>query len=478
MINHRHRQLAAAQASEESHPRLAPRGRNDRPTATSAFFFASIRTMALKLISLRRIATALTAIVAVGAVLAGCGSSSSPVSSSGSTNSSSSGGPGTSGDEGSTSVSAAVVTTPSSTGACGTVPTVAFRDEAGVITKLGSSYQSAYNGVPDPILASAWSKWKAPAGKLKVGVALAAPINAQQVAIASTVNKGLKANPHVGKVIDLSSSLSDLTGQIQQIGQLIQQKVNLIVVQPVVGEAFTNMVAQAAKAGIPVVSIIEAIPSADAVNLVPNFFQDAAVEAAYIGKAIGGKGTVLGIHAVPALDLDKEMFAGYEAALKRCPGVKFETSLVGEFSPSVAQSQVQSYLASHPDPVAGTVQVGGMAPGIIGAFQQAGKPVPAMANYAPSAGSLSWWLAHKSTDKEIDGLYPPVLMASAAVSTINNMLAGHEPKINMLTRPSAEITSAELSQYAKPGLALADANFVQGPASSGLSAMYLAPLFN
>jgi ABC-type sugar transport system substrate-binding protein len=214
------------------------------------------------------------------------------------------------------------------------------------------------------------------------------------------------------------------------------------------------------------------------INLAPNFYMDAAIEAAAVGKMIGGKGTVLGIHAIPSLTLDKEMFKGYADAFKHCPGISFQTSLVGQFSPSVAQTQVQRYLASHPQTVAATVQVGGMATGIIGAFQQAGRPVPAMANYAPSAGSLSWWLAHKASTKEIDGAYPPVLMASASVSTVKQMLAGHNPSINVFTRPSFHITAANLSQYAKPGRPLGDPSFVQGPASTGLTTAYLEPLFN
>src|SRR4051794_24737162 len=279
---------------------------------------------------------------------------------------------------------------------CGTVPALGFKDQSGVIDGLGAEYKAAYNGYANPVQASPWASFKPRgSGPYTVGVTVTQPISPYQGAMIPALEKRLKAVDGVGKVTVLTSGPTALPTQLQHINQLIQQKVDVIVAEPLAGPPFATVVDAAAKAGIPVITLINPVPSKNAINLSPNSTGDGAASGAALAKMVGDKGTVLGVHAVRSTSVDQQSFAGWKAALDLCPDIKLDDSVEGQFQPAVAKAQVLSYLTSHPQPVAGVVQTAGMTPGVIQAFQQAGRPVPAMVDAGPSVGSLAYWKNHQ-----------------------------------------------------------------------------------
>lgn len=414
--------------------------------------------------------TWLCVVVVVAVGLAACGKTSSGGSSSASSSSGGSAG---------ASSSATTAAVSSSSGGCGTVPTVPFHDASGVIATLPAQYKTAFNGYATTIFKSAWANFKPKhAAPYTIGVTVTQPINSFQAQLIGLLQKDLHAVNGVGKVTVLTAPPTGLTTQIQQANQLIQQKVDMIVAEPLVPQAFAGIAAQAGKAGIPFVSLINSTPTPLSVNISPNSVEDALNSGAVLANLIGQSGTVIGVHGIQSTGVDQQEFAGWKQAFAACPKIKFDSSLVGGFQVPVAKQATLTYLTSHPQPVAGAVQTAGMTAGIVQAFQQTGRPQPAHVNVDPSEGDLAYWSAHKSSFKAIAFTVPAQDVARATAYTVTQLLSGHGPKISELSEPSPTITAANLSQWATPGASVNNPTAVEGPGNQWLPDSYLAPLFN
>jgi ribose transport system substrate-binding protein len=406
-------------------------------------------------------------IVVVAVALAACGKTSSTSSSAAAASSGS-------------STPAAAASTPASTSTgCGSVPSIPINDQSGLIASLGPKYRAAYNGFGGTIQKSAWSNFK-PAGKgpFTIGLLFTEPYNSFQQSALAALKTDLGAIKGVSKVTVLESSPTGVTQQLQQANSLIQSKVTVLVAEPLAPPAFIPVAAAAAKAGIPLVTLINNVQSPAAINIGPNSTADGADSGAALAKLIGGSGTVIGVHGIPSTSVDHVTFAGWSDAFAKCPKITFNTSIVGGFAVPVTKQATLSYLSSHPQPVAGAVQVAGMTAGITGAFAQSGKPIPAQGDIEPNAGDLAYWSAHKATFKGVALVVPPKQIASATQYTVAHLLTGHGPKINAISQPSVAVTAANLSQFLVPGATASSPATVEGPAGTFLPDSYLAPLFN
>ncbi len=413
----------------------------------------------------------LCAIVLGAVTLTACGKTSSTGSSSASSSASAPAGA-------NASSSSSTVATAAS-GGCGTVPTVPFHDASGVVATLPAQYKAAFNGYASTIYKSAWANFKPKhAAPYTIGITITQPINSFQAQLAALLQKDLHAIKGVGKVTLLTAPPTGLTTQIQQANQLIQQKVDMIVAEPLVPQAFAGIAAAAAKAGIPFISLINSTPTPSSINLAPNSVEDALNSGAYLAKLIGQSGTVIGVHGIASTAVDQQEFAGWKKAFAACSKITFDPSLVGQFQVPVAKQAVLTYLTSHPQPVAGAVQAAGMTSGIIQAFAQTGRPQPAHVNVDPSVGDLAYWTAHKSSFKAIALTVPAQDVARATAYTVTHLLGGHGPKISELSQPSPTITASNLSQWATPGASVNNPTAVEGPGNQWLPDSYLAPLFN
>lgn len=406
----------------------------------------------------------LCAVLALTMALAACGATSSGSSSTSSSTSASGGG----------SAASTTASAPASSG-CGTVPALAVHDQSGVISSLGSSYSSQFNGYATPIFKSTFSNFK-PKGSppYTVGVSVTAPISPTQAALIPLLEKDLHAVKGVGKVVLLTSPPTGLTTQIQQAQSLIQRHVSVLVVEPLVPQPFIPIAAAAAKAGIPFISLINGTPTPNSINLGPNSVADAATSGAHLAKMIGGKGLVLGVHGIASTGVDHEEFAGWKAAFAGCSGIKFDDSVVGAFQPAVAKAQTLAYLSSHPQPVAGVVETAGMTAGVLQAFQQTGRPLPVFVDAGPSVGDLVFFKSHADKLASAFSLTPSGL-ANATAYTVTQLLSGHGPKISELASLSATMNQTNLSQWIPAGATPGDQAIVEG---TWLPTSYLAPFFN
>jgi ABC-type xylose transport system substrate-binding protein len=338
-------------------------------------------------------------------------------------------------------------TASSASASCGTVPTATYSDAGGLIKALGSQYDAAYSGYSGTVSASAWATWKpTKTSGFTVGISESSLGNPYQTLIFNELKSKLTSYGY--KVIAFSDATT-VTAQLSEFNQLVTDKVDLIIYQPL-GSGFNSAVDAAAKAGIPSISVLNNVVDANTVNIVPNAFEAGEAQAAAVAKIMNGSGTILGVHGIQGVPIDSETFAGAKAALALCSGITLKDSIYTDFTFTKAQSEVTSYLAANPTAKIGGVLEGGpMTTGIIAAFQKSGETVPTIADNGLTTGGVAYWEANKSSYQGV-GLYNPGDgLADAAAAVAKDMLSGDGVKVSDIVIAPTLVTSDNLSSFYK-----------------------------
>ncbi|MBO0683641.1 MAG: substrate-binding domain-containing protein [Candidatus Dormibacteraeota bacterium] len=362
--------------------------------------------------------------------------------------------------------------TSSTSGSCGTVPTIAPQDPDKVLSALPADVRGWYNGFETPVYKSQWANWKPkhPA-PYTVGLAFGPIINPFQTSIYNGIQASLKKNPQlVGNVIPLSApSGSNIAQEVQNYNSLVQQNVDLIIAEPTSTASLADPIQAAANRGIPTIMWINALDSRYAVNVSANDWGGAQALASQL-KHLNGKGNVLGVHGIPSTDVDRFAFGMFKKMVGACPNMKWAGEVVGNFTPPVVQSQVLQFLSTHPQKIDLAVQTGVMAPAIIQAFKQAGRPVPTVFDGGSQKGSLAYWTQNMSSGYfgagTVTGDNQWVDLASR---TALRMLDGQGLKINTVVVQPVTLSSGNARQYVEPGWTLETPGTVEGKPSDLVS---------
>ncbi|GAA3777698.1 hypothetical protein GCM10022240_31260 [Microbacterium kribbense] len=340
--------------------------------------------------------------------------------------------------------------TDASASSCGTTPNIGANDPDGLLTSLPKEIQDGYNGYPFAVEKSAWAGWKSKKTSgftaAIVGQAPAAPfIAAYQKALAASLK-----DAGVDVVLDVApNDPTDVPGQLQQFGQALSLKPDIIFFNPAAPEAAIDLVKQAHDAGIPVVSVVVPIDSPDAISVTYNAVLQSMATASSVFGAIGGSGDVLEVTGVPGIPNEKFWEAGRDAALKLCSGIKIAGSVQGLFQPPLAQQAVVQFLATHPAGVDAVIQAGTMGWAIRDAFAQSGQPVPPIQDVGASQGMAAYAAAHP--DYHYFGTAtPPIPMAQMAAQVGLKVLAGADVKVNQIVWAPYVVDAKNLSSVVDP----------------------------
>jgi ribose transport system substrate-binding protein len=364
---------------------------------------------------------------------------------------------------------------------CGTVPNVAPNDPNGLLAKLPAATKATYNGYSTRIRTSSWAKWKPKhGGKYTVGVVMDALANPDQVAHFADLQANLKKSKLIKKVIAVSSQTGgDAAGELQLYQSVIQQGADIVILQPTSPPAFVQAIKAAAAKGIPTVVSNSPIDSYFVVNLVPNAYVGPATALANVLKQMGGKGNILGVHGIPSTSVDQITFQTFAKVLANCPAVNVVGSVDGLFAPPKVQAAVLQYLATHPGQIDAVMQTAVMAPAIMQAFKQAGRPIPNVVDDVAQQGSVAYWSQNAANGYKGAGFAGGEGdFTNLATRVIERMLVGQGPKLNTIIWQQPQITSANLSKYVNPSWTLDTPGNVEPPASAYAKDSILNPLFN
>jgi ribose transport system substrate-binding protein len=379
----------------------------------------------------RQIGTGLAGVVLVSALAAACSSSSS---------SSATAGAGAAGGGGG-----------AATSSCGTAVAVGPKNPSGVYSSLSPDLKKIYTSYPDNLIVSPWATTKItakPPWKIGyVAFAITNPYNQHvldglKAQFAQAKSAGLVTGSLITN-IPATMAASTAEAQISAIQQMVRQGVNAIIVLPVDSVAETPAINAAGKAGVPV--ILADTPPAPGNN--------------YLIQ----KGNIVIVKGIAGNQNDVVLYNQKIANLKNCPDIHVAATLYGNWDEGTAKTVVSQYIASHPQPLAGVLQDGGMMAGVVQAFEANGLKVPVIADGQCGGGDLSWWLSHKSTYKTVGGCINGFQGAYTYFNVTLRVLDNKRPKVNILSMPITPITNANLATFAKPGLPLTSQEEVGGP---------------
>ncbi|UGS35595.1 substrate-binding domain-containing protein [Capillimicrobium parvum] len=419
---------------------------------------------------LRRSASVLAAGVTLSLAVAACGGGSGGTTS---------GGAGTETNGASTSTAFKVPTS-----GCGSFATPLPTDP--VVAQFSGEQKQAiagYTNYPDAtlkIVESAWRNWKPThAPPYTVAISWGQLVSDFNVQATRIMEERLRKDPDVGDVIVKNTGNNlDVAQQLQQYNQIVQQKPDVILLQTPSADSFIGPIDKAAAQGIPTVTLLTPVNSANAVNVDGNTYQGAGWAASFVAQKLGGKGNVLQVNALSGSGPDLSSLAAWKEVYKNCPGLKSVGDVYGGFSDNLAKSETLKFLATHPQKIDAALEVAVMAPGVMKAFQQTGRPMPIVPDIGLSKGSLGYWNQNKADYRDVATSLPPLPAASATAEVALRMLHGQGVRYNAIIGEQPLVDDTNLADWVEPSWNLNTPGAALGSRDSFLPSSFLATFFD
>lgn len=274
-------------------------------------------------------------------------------------------------------------------------------------------------------------------------------VDSYQTTYEKAFKEAADANPDVDAVV--LDAGGDVARQIAQIQDLIQQKVDAIIIWPTNGKAVVPAVRKAKQAGIPVI-ITNSNIADEGMEFIaafsgPDNITQGARSAELMCEALNNKGEIVQISGQPGYTTAIERQKGFEDRLAvACPDVKIMETQPGDWNREKSQRVMESFLTKY-DKIDG-VYAGddNMGVGALNAAKAAGR------DGIKFIGATNFAVGYEAMARgEYYGsIYQsPVDDAKAALQTAIDVLQGKDvPKLNYFDTP--KITKANMDQFDKP----------------------------
>ncbi|XKE45900.1 sugar ABC transporter substrate-binding protein [Halomonas organivorans] len=244
----------------------------------------------------------------------------------------------------------------------------------------------------------------------------------------------------------------DVARQIGQVRNLVQQRMDAIIIWPTNGQAVIPAIRQAHQSGIPVVvtnsKIAEAGLDYIAAFSGPDNVQQGASSAEMMCEALNGEGQIVQIAGQPGYTTAMERSRGFEDRLaEACPGVEILETQPADWNREKAQRVMENFLTKYDDIDGVYAGDDNMGVGALNAAKSAGR-----ADEIAFIGATNFAVGYEAigNGEYYGSIYQsPVDDAEAALQTALDILAGKEvPKMNFFETP--KITADNLTEFDKP----------------------------
>ncbi|WP_428486906.1 substrate-binding domain-containing protein [Rhodopila sp.] len=164
-----------------------------------------------------------------------------------------------------------------------------------------------------------------------------------------TMQQALKdAAATIGAQLVITDARHDVSKQISDVEDMLQQKIDILLVNPTDSTGIESAVVEAHKAGVVVVAV-----DANAAGPVNSFvgsknFDAGQISCEYLGKAIGGSGEVAILDGIPVVPI-LERVKGCKAALGTFPDIKIVDTQNGKQERDTALSVTENMIQAHPN---------------------------------------------------------------------------------------------------------------------------------
>ncbi|WP_448378989.1 D-ribose ABC transporter substrate-binding protein [Fervidobacterium sp.] len=162
--------------------------------------------------------------------------------------------------------------------------------------------------------------------------------------------------------------------QLNDIEDLIQKKVDLIIINPTDSAAIVPAIEAANKAKIPVITVDRAAAGGQVVvHIASDNVAGGAMAARFIEEQLKGKGKVVMLVGIPGTSAARDRGLGFKTELKKYPGIQLVAEQVANFNRAEGMRVMENILQAYPDIDAVFAQNDEMALGAIEAIRAAKK---------------------------------------------------------------------------------------------------------
>ncbi len=208
------------------------------------------------------------------------------------------------------------------------------------------------------------------AGKYVIGLSLSTLNNPFFVTLRDGAKK---AAEELGVELIVLDAQDNPAKQLNDIEDLIEKKVDLIIINPTDSDAIVSAVESANEAGIPVITVDRAANGGKVIlHIASDNVAGGRMAAQIIAKALNGKGKVVELVGIPGTSAARDRGKGFEEELKKYPGLKLVAKQVANFNRAEGLTVMENILQAHPDIDAVFAQNDEMALGAIEALKEAG----------------------------------------------------------------------------------------------------------
>jgi ribose transport system substrate-binding protein len=289
--------------------------------------------------------------------------------------------------------------------------------------------------------------------KVVVGVAIPAATHSFMAGVVFWANQAKaemeKANPGLQVIVKTASGAPEQANQLQDL--LTVNKINALVVLPFESAALTKPVAQLKGKGVYVTVVDRGLTdtSAQDAYVAPNNTTFGEVPAAYIGKALGGKGNVVVLRGI-ASNVDNERNDAFNAGLKAFPEIKVLDAKFGNWNRDDAFKVMQDYLTRFPKIDAVWAADDDMSVGVLKAIDQAKRSdIKLVFGGAGAKGSIKTLMDGSDPRIQANVSYSPKFIYDAIKMTAQARLKGEKLPANTII-PSVLITKETAKNFYFP----------------------------
>ncbi len=154
-----------------------------------------------------------------------------------------------------------------------------------------------------------------------------------------------------GVVLKFSDGESKQENQIRALRSFITQKVDAIILAPIVETGWEPVLREARRAGIPVILESRTIKVSDdslyATFIGSNFLEEGRMAAEWLVRRTGGKGNILEIQGEPGSAPANERRIAFAQAIAPHPGLRIIDAQSGDFRRSGGKEVMEAMLKKH-----------------------------------------------------------------------------------------------------------------------------------
>ncbi|NCO23904.1 MAG: D-ribose ABC transporter substrate-binding protein [Candidatus Infernicultor aquiphilus] len=178
------------------------------------------------------------------------------------------------------------------------------------------------------------------------------------------------------KVLDVDlvvmDAQNDPAKQVSDIEDLIQKKVDVILLNPTDADALVPAVEEANKAGIPILTIDRSVNGGEvALHIASDNVKGGGMAAAYTVEQLGEKGIVVELEGITGASAARERGQGFDTYIAKFSGIKLAAKQTADFDRAKGMSVMENILQAQPKIDAVFAQNDEMALGAIQAIKAA-----------------------------------------------------------------------------------------------------------